>query len=991
MKRKILSILIVFVLLFSLIPKVEAVSDELITLGSGSYRITVKQNSTVDDIIKVLGQPKLQTPSAFGGYAYSFYTDSNYSNYLYIETTEEGKIISYGSVEPNYVTSKNGYGEPYPYRTNATLMGSFATDGDNINAGIYYNMSATSKQASQIISDYKAKFTSDPITYNKSLSMQAITMYNAFSSKLGTNAGLVFDEDIFYINEQLKEQGSSIREYMMGLDIQSKYMSSLTSPNENIELANGTTYIMNPLLLASCANKNINKNYGDKKVPVFDYDVNNKRIVVLTISKDFLEPTKEVALTADEKTKLEQGRQEYKEAERLLNLDSEIYEIKPVSNTEPGQLVGGKIKTNALEGITAYVNAIRVAGGLPKLNHDEAGSVFAQYKATLMSYRLLKLGQDITHYVLQEEVPGVTDEFYNKAMGGTISGGYTENVTRGSYGSTATQMKNSIKKFLDDTEDVAKNFSHRQKLLNEHYSTFSFGMSENIATNEFNGSQSTDNFLESWPSNGITFVETLSSKKFTWTAQFTDKYQVLDTTTATIKCLNTDETWEFNEELSTTNKKFKRNLRSNSLSAYSDRIDMYDSSIYPLQGQVYEITIHNLKDLSTGNTTDYTYRSVFESADANKTTNPTSVTMSVPSSLEKDTTQNAYKVYPDQEVKLTATLTPEGCADKLLEWKSSNPELVSVTQNGVIKANKLESTVVTITVSSVNTPSVKAQIQVIPYDPIGAIWEYEKTDDGTIRITNYKGNDENVVIPEEINGVKVTEIISGFKNKTLVSITIPASIKYSLFTINIACTNFEKYIVDANNTVYEAIDGVLIEKVGRLMSYPCGKKDKTYKVPDKVISVNMRAFDNNPYLEEIDFNNVDYMRELSVRNLSSLKKVTFRDKNAEITDLDGMFFYAFDNCPKNITFYGYKSSTAEEYAEKHNYQFVALDSCQKGDVDGDGFVTISDCLAILRHVKEVELLTGDKLERAKIDNNNIVTISDYTALLRHVKEIEKLS
>ena len=829
MNRKILSIFIIFVLLFSLIPKVEAISDDLITLGSGSHRITVKQNSTVDDIIKVLGQPKLQTPSAFGGYAYSFYTDSNYSNYLYIETTEEGKIISYGSVEPNYVTNKYGYGEPYPSRINSTLMGSFATDrDDNINAGIYYNMSATSKQASQIISDYKAKFTSDPITYNKSLSMQAVTMYNAFSSKLGTNAGLVFDEDTFYINEQLKEQGSSIREYMMGLDIQSKYMSSLRRPNENIELANGTTYIMNPLLLASCANDNINKNYGDKKVPVFDYEVNNKRIVVLTISKDFLEPTKEVALTADEKTKLEQGRQEYKEAERLLNLDSEIYEIKPVSDTEPGSLVGGKIKTNALEGITAYVNAIRVAGGLPKLNHDEAGSEFAQYKATLMSYRLLKLKQDITHYVLQDDVPGVTDEFYNKAMGGTISGGYTENVTRGSYGSTATQMKNSIKKFLDDTEDVAKNFSHRQKLLNEHYTTFSFGMSENIATNEFNGSQSTDNFLESWPSNGITFVETLSSKKFTWTAQFTDKYQVLDTTTATIKCLNTDETWEFNEELSTTNKKFKRNLRSNSLSNYSDRIDMYDSSIYPLQGQVYEITIHNLKDLSTGNTTDYTYRSVFESADANKTTNPTSVTIGVPSSLEKDTTKNAYKVYPNQEVKLTATLTPEGCADKLLKWESSNPELVSVTQNGVIKANKLESTVVTITVSSVNTPSVKAQIQVIPYDPIGAIWEYEKNDDGTIFITNYKGNEKNVVIPEEINGVMVTKVMPEFKNKTLVSITIPASIKYCLFTIDKSCTNFEKYIVDANNTVYEAIDGVLIEKAGRLMSYPCGKKDKTY-------------------------------------------------------------------------------------------------------------------------------------------------------------------
>ena len=83
--------------------------------------------------------------------------------------------------------------------------------------------------------------------------------------------------------------------------------------------------------------------------------------------------------------------------------------------------------------------------------------------------------------------------------------------------------------------------------------------------------------------------------------------------------------------------------------------------------------------------------------------------------------------------------------------------------------------------------------------------------------------------------------------------------------------------------------------------------------------------------------------------------------------------------------HNYKSATTTV-----NFEITDKPVFQKGDVDGDGFVTISDCLAILRHVKEVELLTGEKLERAKIDNNNMVTISDYTALLRSVKEIELL-
>ena len=95
MKNKIFfSVLVIVLLLFNLSFNVianAATSDLLISQGTGQYAITVTKTSTVDDIIKVLGEPKLTTPSAFGGEAYSFYTDDNYSNYLYIETTAEGK------------------------------------------------------------------------------------------------------------------------------------------------------------------------------------------------------------------------------------------------------------------------------------------------------------------------------------------------------------------------------------------------------------------------------------------------------------------------------------------------------------------------------------------------------------------------------------------------------------------------------------------------------------------------------------------------------------------------------------------------------------------------------------------------------------------------------------------------------------------------------------------------------------------------------------
>ena len=97
MKNKIFfSVLVIVLLLFNLSFNVianAATSDLLISQGTGQYAITVTKTSTVDDIIKVLGEPKLTTPSAFGGEAYSFYTDDNYSNLSLHRNNGRGKKL----------------------------------------------------------------------------------------------------------------------------------------------------------------------------------------------------------------------------------------------------------------------------------------------------------------------------------------------------------------------------------------------------------------------------------------------------------------------------------------------------------------------------------------------------------------------------------------------------------------------------------------------------------------------------------------------------------------------------------------------------------------------------------------------------------------------------------------------------------------------------------------------------------------------------------
>ena len=86
-------------------------------------------------------------------------------------------------------------------------------------------------------------------------------------------------------------------------------------------------------------------------------------------------------------------------------------------------------------------------------------------------------------------------------------------------------------------------------------------------------------------------------------------------------------------------------------------------------------------------------------------------------------------------------------------------------------------------------------------------------EDGVLSITEYSGSDEDVVIPAEIDDIKVTAIDYGVFSlkKKLKTVTIPDGVtklgmgfEYSI--------NFEAFIVDPDNQVYSSEDGVLYNK-----------------------------------------------------------------------------------------------------------------------------------------------------------------------------------
>ena len=690
----VLMVLLFFNISFNVVSNA-ATSELLISLGTGEYYIEVTKTTTVDDIIKILGEPKLTTPSAFGGEAYTFYTDDNYDNYLYIETLENGQIISYGSIDETYKTQTYSYGDDYPYRENTPLYGCLFSNGGTVGGGVYYTYfnwdTVIYESYSEIIELFKTNYTSNPIYYLKGLSQQAILMYNALSFKLGNRdtTPLIFNEEFFYINEQFKEYGTTIREYMLDADLNTQYMKGI-GVKSNVEISRNSYYIINPMLFADLAGNNKYTTFDDKTNALFDYDVDRKILFAVTLSDDAFDKGNEIEYTPEEQEKLEAGREEYQKAVQKLNLE-DVYVTDPVTDTASG-LIAGEIRNSAKTGISEYVNAIRVAAGVPKLKTRLENYNVAQHKATLLSYRYWELGEDITHSPEQPE--GVSDEFYKIAMGNGF--GYGENVGTIGSGANGKAMMQSINILLDDSAEQPQLFSHRQKILSNEYQYFGYGISPAIFVNEFSGTNTNyTNFLEAWPSNGVTFMETLISPRFQWTAQFIDKYTVQETTTATVECLNTGEAWEFTEEENTTDRWFA--CHTDSVSALNNKVVIYDSDIVPQAGYVYKITLHGLKENATSRETDFSYRAVFEYADVNNYTDSIgSLSLEVPEDLKQE--ENNYIATVGKEIKLNAIIDNTEAIEKKMTWTSSNPDVIEVTQNGTLTIKKESSTPVTIKV-----------------------------------------------------------------------------------------------------------------------------------------------------------------------------------------------------------------------------------------------------------------------------------------------------
>lgn len=741
-KRIISNMIAIALVIISSIPtisipvKAEAsVDGKLITVGGK----TVTKNMKIDDVKKMFGEPKLTTPSYWDGYAYTFY-GKDYSDYLYLETDSDGKIVCYGSVSPGFETNKYSYGEKVnPY----ARAGCEAKDDDGkLYAVIYYT---------KFHLDAYKRFTENLTENNRNLCKHAVEMWNAISYLYGYKTATYFDEKLFNIGAQLADNHSDLYDYCKSTNQSSCYQLMTGRKATFLEY-----FYPNPLEFAKNA-----RNYECPKgnaISFMYYPTGEENddywIMEGFVNKELLADWKSVAYTEREKELLENSRKYYTNSVNTVNSMKSYYEIKP-SYDSIKNIEGGKLSKEVAKGAVDYLNAIRVGAGLNPLEYSEQLSMDAQCKSTYTVY-LAKNNIKNSSPHNPPKVEGLSDEYYSKCQSGNGENLY-------SCGIISTSIIDSISSALDDSQGTGQyyNRGHRYNLLNPEWKYIGVGNTLQQACHKLSGTQSSNVDVVAWPPKGITISESGFSPSGMWTCQFYNKLKPTADTTITIECLNSNKKWKIDPNNLLENQNYER---SGDLISYSD-----DSIVFKIGG-VYQITYDHLTD-ANGNETSYSYRTVYEKAYIG------SEEEKVPQSIKLDKTSE--KVLLGTTSKLIAKVSPDNIKNKRIYFASNNKEVATVNECGEITAHSLGTADITATSENGNITATCKIIVVKTLDQTDDQPEKEPTGaitNGNVNNSNNKsdlsqGHKTNNSKKENIT-ISKAKIKSAKKKKSSKSLTI---------------------------------------------------------------------------------------------------------------------------------------------------------------------------------------------------------------------------
>ena len=128
---------------------------------------------------------------------------------------------------------------------------------------------------------------------------------------------------------------------------------------------------------------------------------------------------------------------------------------------------------------------------------------------------------------------------------------------------------------------------------------------------------------------------------------------------------------------------------------------------------------------------------------------------------------------------------------------------------------------------------------------------------------------------------------------SLTSVAIPGSVEtFGAYIPFLGCSSLVSIDVNENNTVFASEDGVLFNKSKtELISYPEGKPDLNYTIPNSVETIGNNAFRDCTSLTELIISySVTSIRENSISGCSSLSSFNVEENNTVFFSEDGVLF-----------------------------------------------------------------------------------------------------
>lgn len=216
-------------------------------------------------------------------------------------------------------------------------------------------------------------------------------------------------------------------------------------------------------------------------------------------------------------------------------------------------------------------------------------------------------------------------------------------------------------------------------------------------------------------------------------------------------------------------------------------------------------------------------------------------------SFEKDT----ITIIKGESVTLVPNVDPKD-ANPIFKWSISGKN-ITLENGGVVKSNGIGSAV--ITAETFDGLSASCTVQAVAFE--GAeLSDFDSkliNNDTEVAIIGYIGDDDNIVIPKKIGSLPVTQLSSNaFKCCNFKEVTIHDGIDSISNTAFSETYSLENIAVDAQNTTYCSVDGILYSyDKTQLIKYPSAKTETKFAIPETVTTIGAYSMENCNHIEEI--------------------------------------------------------------------------------------------------------------------------------------------